>query len=271
MNRNIKSPGVQPNLTAQPLYTDYRRTHVQEPQQPNNLKPYGEYQPSNYQRNENIITQREEVPQVLILNPTVARPGPKLVAPKPDVKTIPPVTVKTPDTVLPVTVKVPDTVLPVTVKVPDTVLPVVKVTSSLVSYHISGSKGWQRVGGYIQGTDVQPIQAIKSGIIYGLSFSHSGLGSIPSGIIYICKNADILNTPQNVPSNIPLETDPSVLAIIRIKTEITDATNFTLLPNERTEKVIWESKSNVVNRGDQLSIYAEDLSSSNIELYLEYA
>lgn len=267
MNRNIKAPGNQPNqpnLTTQPLYTDYRKTHVQEPQQPNNLKPYAEYQPNNYQRNENIITQREEVPQALILNPTVARPGPKLVAPKADVKPAPPVTVKAvPESVVKAAPEpVVKAALEPVVKAPE---PIAK-TSSLVSYHIAGRKGWQRVGGYIQGTDVQPIQAIKSGIIYGLSFSHSGLGSIPSGIIYICKNADISNTL----SNIPLETDSSVLAIIRIKTEITDATNFTLLPNERTEKVIWESKSNVVNRGDQLSIYAEDLSSSNIELYLEY-
>jgi hypothetical protein len=134
--------------------------------------------------------------------------------------------------------------------------------NSLFHYNITGGKGWQRICGYIRGTDLQPIQIIKDGNLYGFNISHSGMGVIPVGSIYICKN----NKENNIPSN----DSKSVIGIIHIKNEINKPFNKTLMPDETFEDISWESRSVELTRDDHISIYAENLSGSNIGIYIEY-
>ena len=138
---------------------------------------------------------------------------------------------------------------------------------TLVNYHVTGGKGWQRVIGYSRATDIQPIQTIKHGMLYAISFSHSGIGTIPKCAIYICKN--------RMNSEAPSDESEHVVSVIRIENDINGAHSFTLFPGEvlnlnpETE-IIWEASDSEFERGDRVSIYAENLSGSNIELYIEY-
>lgn len=135
-------------------------------------------------------------------------------------------------------------------------------STSLVHYHIIGGKGWQRIFGYTRGTNLQPIIIMKSSILYGLSISHSGIGSIQPGAIFLCQNN--IDIHDNSP-----ESSESIIAIIKIKTELTIATNFILFPNEDNEFASWELIGNTmkINKGDKISLYANNLSGANLELY----
>lgn len=135
--------------------------------------------------------------------------------------------------------------------------------SSLTHYNIAGGKGWQRSFGYVRGTEVQPIQMIRAGILCAVSLSHSGLGSIPVGSVFICKN-------RNGNTATPTDVDDSVIGIIRIKRELHQATDFILSPNESTDTATWESRTNHFVAKDRLNLYAENLSGANMELYVEY-
>jgi len=243
--------------TRQPSNGDY--------QQPTNLQlPQPDYHYGR-QRQYNDPSRREELGQIRILDPSGAKVGPTLPMPKPQKS-------MTPAKVVPKTIVsqpvVPKTVVPQpeatqTVITQPIIQPQVVHLISLTHYHITGGKGWQKIFGYVKGTDVQPIQAIKSGVIQGISFSHSGIDPIPSGPFFICKNVN----PETPIS----ETNPSVMAIIQLKSEIANTTNFTLVPNENIEQVSWESKSVQFKRNDKLSVYGENLTGANIELYVEYA
>ena len=140
-------------------------------------------------------------------------------------------------------------------------------TRSLTHYHISGGKGWQRIYGYVRGTDMQPIQMIKGGVIYGISISYSGIGSISQCSIFLCKNMD-----RDVNLDVPDENTESVIGVIKLKEEatLTKSINFTLMPDEDNKYALWKSQTVQVNRNDCLSLYAENLSGVNLEFYIEY-
>jgi hypothetical protein len=146
------------------------------------------------------------------------------------------------------------------------------IHTSLSHYHVAGGKGWQRIFGYNRGTDIQPLCIMRSGLLYGISFTHSGIGVIPPSSLYICKNIER--------STIPTDNEPFVIGIIHIDGMINNACAFTLMPEEELSlvndvKISWIPRYSSDNelwlkRGDRISIYAENLSGANIELYVEY-
>jgi len=141
--------------------------------------------------------------------------------------------------------------------------------SSLTHHNINGGKGWQRVFGYNQGTDIQPIQIIKSSIIYGITFSHSGIGIIPAGDIYIYKN--ILNSESKS------DNSEYIIGVINISNDISNPCSFTILPGESnivSEGIIvkWENhqgNNHKLERSDRISLYGINLLGANIGLYIE--
>ena len=132
---------------------------------------------------------------------------------------------------------------------------------SLVHYNIIGSKSWQRIHGYLLPTDVQPIQVIGKSSIFAVSISYSGIGSLLPSSIYIYRNS--LGPVFN-------PTDNNIIGIIRIKTEITKASSFSLFPSETTDIATWESKTVILSKYDLISVYADNLSGANLELYIKY-
>jgi len=134
---------------------------------------------------------------------------------------------------------------------------------SLIHYNIIGGKGWQRIFGYMRGTDIQPIQIIQDSKLYGISLSHSGIGTIPIGSIYICKNRET--------DYVPTDNDNYIIGIIRVKNEIVKPINKFIRSNEQDKELFWEIRSNVLKRNDRISIYAENISGSNLEIFIEYS
>ena len=231
---------------------------------------------------------------VQILDPSIARVGPTLSAhaginaPSPMIASTPPVIASTPPVIAstppviastspaiastpPVIASTPPVIASETLSVNDelksstesrSVAHHVSATRSttLVHYHITGGKGWQRLFGYSRGTDIQPIQIINPATIYRVCISHSGIGSIPVGSAYLCKNM--------VTGVVPTAETEAVVGIIHFHSEILKPINIILKPGDKHDDITWETKSVQLAEGDQLSMYSDNLSGSNIELYL---
>lgn len=177
------------------------------------------------------------------INPAMAKPGPHIFR---SMNTYVP-----PPPTLPVQVPTPQ---PVQISPPTSVQQVI----STVHHHLIGSQGWQKLSGYVNGTDLQPILLLKSGNISGMSLSYVGTKSL-TGPIYICKNFGS--------SEVPTESSDKVIAIITFSN--TETFDFTIVPGEKLEKAEWKSITNVVNRNDKISVYGSDLTDANLELFFE--
>lgn len=213
---------------------------------------------------------REEASQVRILDPSTAKIGPSSAFLKqpPHKQVAPPIPLPVASTAQPQVAPPaqPQVANQASQQTTNVCEPKECRSISLVHYHITGGKGWQRIYGYVRGTEVQPIQIIRPGTICAISMSHSGIGSLPAGSISICKNIDI----SALDANSPISDNPSVIGTIRINAELTQAVNFTLTPDEITKQASWESKNIQLDKDDRLSLYADNLSGMNIEVYIEY-
>ena len=176
------------------------------------------------------------------------------------------------------------------------------VNTSLIRYHFAGGKGWQRIFGYGRGTDIQPIRIIRDSRIYGLSFSSSGIGIIPAGSITIHKNMrPCKNAAESIISNITISDDivkPSGFVIFpgeTIMIEDNIKINWVIKAPIKSEDLTSESEVvnseddhkhgyrrsphlaeipedlNALDRGDCVSIQADNILGANIELFIEYS
>jgi len=134
----------------------------------------------------------------------------------------------------------------------------------LIRYHLCGSIGWQRIFGNDRGTDVQPIQLIKTAKFYGLTFSHGGLSPIPSGNIFICKNIPPTNDIETIKRN--------AIGIITLSQNLDGPISFIMEPGDvlSLPMIDWVQSDLVGSKGDKISIYADNLVGVTLELYMAY-
>ena len=136
---------------------------------------------------------------------------------------------------------------------------------SLLHYHVVGGVGWQRLMGYRKGMNLQPLEIMKGGVLYGMVFSYGGTEPIETDVIYVCKN---------IGYDVPNAGSKGVIAMINISSQIVGPCSFTLLAGEsilvQEARIVWSPLDHVLVRSDKVSIYSKNLTGVDLEWYVTY-